>query len=427
MPFASLTSNPVAPRDNRVRGSIAGELGDVTRTTFKLLHYCQENNWAGYDPYDCLNSKLLQAAPLLNSRVPRLLLTQMLRRSPINIRPLLLIPKTQNPKALALFLSALLRLARCGFGDQQSPIQLIFGRLIALRSPGMAYWCWGYSFPWQTRDTGIVPRGTPNLVCTTFAATALLDLYEQNGDTRCLEMAGSAADYILNELYWENDDYEAGFSYPLPLQRSQTHNSNFLAAALFCRVYRHTGERRFLDPALRVARFSVAKQRRDGAWYYGERPTQRWIDNFHSGYNLCALRSLGCDLGTAEFESSVRRGFEFYRSQFFRKDAAPRYFHNRTYPIDIHCVAQSIITLLALKDLDSGSSALAHSVLRFATKHMWDKGGFFYYRVLRFCTIRTSYMRWSQAWMMLALATYLCESGGNLAPPHADERVASNK
>ena len=40
-------------------------------------------------------------------------------------------------------------------------------------------------------------------------------------------------------------------------------------------------------------------------------------------------------------------------------------------------------------------------------KHMLDKRGFFYYRVLRLRTIRTSYMRWSQAWMLLALATLL--------------------
>ena len=35
-------------------------------------------------------------------------------------------------------------------------------------------------------------------------------------------------------------------------------------------------------------------------------------------------------------------------------------------------------------------------------EHLWDDAGFFYYRVLRICTIRTSYMRWSQAWMFLA-------------------------
>jgi hypothetical protein len=70
-------------------------------------------------------------------------------------------------------------------------------------------------------------------------------------------------------------------------------------------------------------------------------------------------------------------------------------------------VAQSIITLLAFRDLDPDSVSLAQSVFQWALNHMWDDRGFFYYRVLRFGTIRASYMRWSQAWMLLALATLL--------------------
>ena len=403
-------------------------LEDPKRATLKLLSYCKENDWAGYDPYDTLNSKLIEAIPFLNSRVPRLVLTQVLKRSPINVRGPLLIPRTQNAKAIALFLSALLKLSECELCDHEDLIHLMIERLIALRSQGVPYWCWGYNFPWQTRDMGIVPRGTPNLVCTMFAASALLDFYETRHDTQCLKMAVSAADYILNELYWDDGGSEVGFSYPLPSLRSQTHNSNFLAAALFCRVHQHTGEERFLYPALKVARFSVAKQHRDGSWYYGERRTQRWIDNFHTGYNLCALRSICRDIGTIEFESCIRRGFEFYCSNFFCKDGAPRYFHNCTYPIDIHCVAQSIITLLALRDLDSESAGLAHSVLQFVMKHMWDERGFFYYRVLRFCTIRTSYMRWSQAWMLLALSTFLCEWDAVSNPqPYADQHVLADR
>jgi len=57
-------------------------------------------------------------------------------------------------------------------------------------------------------------------------------------------------------------------------------------------------------------------------------------------------------------------------------------------------------------------------------KHMWDERGFFYYRVLRLCTIRTSYMRWSQAWMLLALSTLLNEARvrveANAAENHGD-------
>jgi len=375
----------------------------------KLLAHCQANDWAGYDPYDALNSRAFSALPFLNSRFPRLVLTQALKRSPIDIRRLLLIPKTQNPKAIGLFLSAFLKLSRIGMPKVGDLVELMIERLIALRSQGIPYWCWGYNFPWQTR-TIVVPKGAPNLVCTAFVGNALMDAYEQRRDPRCLSMAMSTAEYILDELYWTDGKSIAGFSYPLPHLWNQVPNANLLGAGLLCRVHKHTGERKFLGPALRVAAYSAGKQHADGSWDYGEAPSQRWIDNFHTGYNLCALQAIGRYAETTEFESCVRRGLEFYRAHFFRGDGAPRYFHNRTYPVDIHCVAQSIITLLALKDLDPSNVLLARTVFQWAVNQMWDERGFFYYRVLRFCTIRIPYMRWAQAWMLLAMSTLLCEA-----------------
>jgi hypothetical protein len=320
---------------------------------------------------------------------------------------LLQIPKTQNPKGIALFLSALLKAPELCAGETGDLVGSLTKGLVVLRSPDSPYWCCGYPFPWQTRSI-VVPRGTPNLVCTTFVAATLLDLYEQRHESEHLWMAISAAEYILKELYWSDGGAVAGFGYPLPSVRTQVHNANFLAAALLCRVYKQTGQERFLGPALKAARYSAAKQQADGSWPYGEAPSQRWIDNFHTGYNLCALQGICRETGTAEFESCIRHGFEFYRTQFFREDGAARYFHNRTYPLDIHCVAQSIITLLAFRDLDPDNVRLACSVFRWAMSHMWDDQGFFYYRVLRFGTIRTSYMRWSQAWMLRALSELFC-------------------
>ena len=397
---------------------------DPAVATQELFAYCRANRWAGHDPYDALNSRILSALPFLDSRLPRLVLTQALKRSPMNIRRLALIPPTQNPKAIALFLAALLKMERGGF-PQRDLVGFMIERLAALRSPDAPYWCWGYSFPWQTR-TAVVPRWTPNLVCTSFVSSALLDTYERHRDSRCLNMAISAAEYILHELYW-TAGRSAGFSYPLRSERVHIHNANFLGAALLCRVYRLTGEARFLEPALRVARYSATQQHDDGSWDYGEGSNQRWIDNFHTGYNLCALQSIGRDLETTEFASCVARGFDFYRAHFFREDGAARYFHNRTYPIDVHCVAQSIITLLAFRDLDGGNVSLAHSVFRWAMDHLWDERGFFYYRVLRFGTIRTSYMRWSQAWMLLALSALWTESAVEAHPPRMHASPAWSK
>lgn len=379
---------------------------DLRETITKLLSYCQGENWAGYDPYDALNSRLFAATPFSRSRICRIAFTQILKRLPINIRPLLLISKEQNPKALALFLMSFLRLSKLGFSGMADLIQLMIDRLIALRSPATPYWCWGYSFPWQTR-TILVPRGAPNLVCTTFVANALLDAYEASGQLQCLEMAVSTAEYLLNELYWEEADTVAGFSYPLPSSRSRVHNANFLGAALLCRIANHTGDRRFLEPALKAARYSASRQRPDGSWVYGELPTQQWVDNFHTGYNLCALRTICQCAATSEFEPHVSRGFQFYRQHFFREDGAPRYFHDRTHPIDSHCVAQSLVTLLTLRDLDHAAGNLALSVYRYAMNHMWAEEGYFFYQVLPSYKDRSSYLRWTQAWMLLALSMTL--------------------
>lgn len=399
---------------------------ELKTATGKLLDYCRAEGWAGYDPYDALNSRVFEALPFLNSRIPRIALTQLLKRSPVNLRSLALIPKTQNPKALGLFLSAFLRLAN-DLADRDALIRTMLERLAALRAPNAPYWCWGYSFPWQGRKV-VVPKGAPNLVCTTFVGEALLDVYERRHDGQCLAMAVSAAEYLLNDLYWTDSNGTAGFSYPLAALRNQIHNANFLASALLARVYKHTGEERFLGPALQAARYSAAQQQADGAWQYGEAASQQWIDNFHTGYNLCGLRSLSNSIGTTEFDTPIRSGFAFYRAHYFREDGAVRYFHDRTYPIDIHCVAQSILTLLTFRDLEPANLELAQSVYRWAMAHMWDERGFFYYRVLRSCTIRTSYMRWSQAWMLLAMSTLLAESeaaANRAARPAAQPFTAS--
>jgi hypothetical protein len=369
----------------------------------KLLAYCSSNEWAGYDPYDALNSKLFESSPLAKSKSARLALTQMLKRAPISARGLLQVPKTQNAKAIALFLMALLKSPGLCNGADSNLVSQLAERLAALRSPGSSYWCWGYSFPWQTRSV-LVPRGAPNLVCTTFAAEASLSLYEQRHAPEYLEMAASAAEYIVKELYWSGRGSVAGFGYPLPTVQNQVHNANFLAAALLSRVYKHTGDSRLLDPALKAARYSAARQRSDGSWLYGEGPSQMWIDNFHTGFNLCALRQISRALPTNEFDPCMQQGLRFYREHFFLKNGETKYFHDRRYPIDIHCVAQAIITLLEFRDMEPENIQMARSVFKWAMTNMWDERGFYYYRVYRAGTVRTSYMRWSQAWMLLALS-----------------------
>ena len=391
--------------ENRATETREVEVDRIEDATFKLLAHCRSEDWSGYDPYDALNSELFAAVPVLDAKWPRLVFTQVLKRSPINFRPLLQVPKLQNPKALALSLQALVRLRRIGRLDDRCLLDDLVSRLARARSAG-PYWSWGYSFPWQGRSI-LVQKDEPNLVCTTFVAEALLDLFEETSDSRYLAMVESAGDYFVNELFWVDAEAVASFGYPNALAKSRVHNANLLAAAFLLRLHRHTGSDKARKVALRVATYSAGCQRPDGSWPYGELRNQNWIDNFHTGYNLCALRRIAHYGGTNEFESNIAKGYQFYRDHFLREDGAPRYFHNRTYPIDVHCVAQSVLTLLEFANEDAGAAGRAHQVLTWALDNLWDAQGYFYYQKTTWGTNTISYMRWAQAWMLLALATFL--------------------
>jgi hypothetical protein len=384
--------------------STAEAFNDTQNVALRLLNYCRAEDWAGYDPYDVLNSPVLSRLFFLNFRLARVALTQLNKRSPINLRPLLGIKKTRNPKAMALALSAMIRLAKIGLVSDREMTHMVEA-LLESRSPVARYWCWGYSFPWQTRVV-LVPRGAPNLVCTCFVANALLDVFECLPRDEYLAAAISAADYILDELYFAESTV-AGFSYPVPGTRSKVHNANLLAAALLCRVHKYCRESRFTEPALKATHYSVGQQHSDGSWFYGEFPTQRWIDNFHTGFNLCALNEIGTYVPTEMFKPALERGLRFYRENFFEVDGAPKYFHDCSYPLDIHSAAQSIITLVRLADLHPDNIRLAKSVYQWTLEHLLDGQGYFYAQRTRRLKIKIPYLRWGQAWMLYAIAELL--------------------
>jgi hypothetical protein len=50
---------------------------------------------------------------------------------------------------------------------------------------------------------------------------------------------------------------------------------------------------------------------------------------------------------------------------------------------------------------------MAQQIASWAIDNLRDQRGFFYYQRRRFYTLRKPYMRWTQAWMLYALARLL--------------------
>src|SRR6185436_4035147 len=153
----------------------------------ELLLWCRRHSFAGSDPFDALNSRIFQATPLRHFRTVRLITTQLLKRSPWNLRSLALVPPQKNSKGIALFaLASLSRYRRLKTAEAESEARLLLEELLQMQVGGYSGAAWGYNFDWQSRHF-FAPRGTPMIVPTAFAVRALLDAYQTFSDQRYLE------------------------------------------------------------------------------------------------------------------------------------------------------------------------------------------------------------------------------------------------
>ncbi len=400
-----------------------------------LAGWCRAREFAGHDPFDGLNSRLFQATTLKNSRIARLVWTQGFKRSPINLRPLARVPVERNSKGTALFALAALADFRASRTKQaEIEARALLDDLLAARLGGWHGAAWGYNFDWQGRAF-YAPKNTPTIVPTAFAARAFIEAARAFDDEEYLNVARSACEFILHDLrrseeVGEGMNAEICWSYS-PLDETRVFNASLLAAETLASVAALTNEESLRELARRGARYVVRRQRVDGSWAYGAAGFQSWADNFHTAFVLTSLSRIieanNCvrfgnsvsngfvdtangDVHRArrdEFTDAIRRGYEFWREQFFLADGWPKYYHDKLYPADAHSAGASIAALVELQWLDTGAPKLAEKIARWAVRELRDPSGFFYYQRRRFYTVRTPYMRWSQAWMLYALARLL--------------------
>jgi hypothetical protein len=376
-----------------------------------LFQWCRRHDFAGFDPFDALNSRVFQSTPFRHSRTARLIWTQALKRSPFNLRPLALVPPQKNSKGHALFaLAALANYRRLKTIEAETDARDLLEELWQMRLEGHSGAAWGYNFDWQSRNF-FAPQGTPTIVPTAFAARAMTEAYQTFGDDKYLKRARNSCDFILKDLKRtvESED-EICFSYS-PSDDTQIFNASLLAAETVASVGAFTGENEFCDLAVRAAHYVIRRQREDGSWQYGADPGQLWIDNFHTAYVLLSLSKIikACNKGELNLNHALQRGYEFWRKRFFLADGWPKYYHDSLYPADAHAAATAIISLLALRELDPGALPLAERIASWTIRNLRDRQGFFHYQRRRFFTIHTPYMRWTQAWMLYALARLLEE------------------
>jgi len=375
----------------------------------QTLDWSKREGMRGYNKHDALNSPILRA--LLGwHKWPRIVAIQGVMRFPINLRPLLFVPKVFNPKGLALFATSYLDLYSESqderfLDEARSVLQL----LMENRSKGA--WsgdCWGYAYPWQ--DMGFfAPAKMPNAVVSCFVAEAFLRAYQVTGERQYLEVVRSTIQFLLKDLpVLKETDSEFCLGYmPVPMDM-RVMDVSILIASVTLQFTSLEDDEETRAIGNRLLNYVLNQQTDYGAWFYTDPPSDSLIrhDNYHTGFILDAIWRCMNATGDWKYRDKYLQGLEFYAQELFNDDGAPRWMSDKDWPHDIHGAAQGIITFSRHPDLYPG---LADKIANWAIEIMYKKQGRFYYQQTRWYRKRFTLLRWCNAWMTRALAALLLE------------------
>lgn len=385
----------------------------ILRTCREVLAYAKEEHYEGYNKHDGLESPLARALSF-NLKWGRLFWTQLVMRSPVNLRPLLGVPRLRNPKGIALFAMACMDMHKVtGEEHYTNEARSLLDWLINHTSPGFDMPCWGYPYAWQ--DVGFfAPAGFPNRIVTYFVSTALLDGYEYLGDARYLDTANAATRFLLDtpRVLFESEEQLCMSYVPSEKVNWVVMDVSALIAVVLARVGKHTGEERLGIQARKLVHYVVDKQTPEGAWFYSHPPGESHIghDNYHTGEILDAIDDYRLVTGDDSYADAHRRGLEFYARHLFTPEGAPKWMSNKTFPHDVHGASQGIITFSRHPEYVK----LLEKIMYWTLDNLYSGKGYFYYQRRATYTKKFTLMRWCNGWMSHALALCLArlQDGG---------------
>jgi hypothetical protein len=368
-----------------------------------LLVHLESEHFKGYDPYDGLKSPLMNLPWIRNQYSIRFIFQQMMKRSPVNLRPLVGIQKSVNPVTLGLCIQGLVSLRMAHpeeAGHYKSKCDELIKMLEKCSAKGFHGICWGYDFPWQSRHFSL-DAYLPSVVATGIITNALFEYNKINPQQLLRDYCVNAAEFVLNDLNRIDETADSFcFSYT-PYDRYAVYNANMKAVRILAQAYSLSPEPRFLESAQKAARFVTSRQLPDGSWYYGPGPKSRWVDSYHTGYVLDCLDDFIRHTGKHEYQSALEKGIEFFRVSFTEPEGQPKFYAQNKYPVDCTAAAQIILTLSRF-----GYQDQAGRTMRYMLDNFQHPDGGFFFRKYRTHTNRINYIRWSDAWMFAALTKF---------------------
>lgn len=373
-----------------------------------LHRHCVKESFRGYSLYDSHNS-FIPFAKL--GKKGSFLVNQLVKRSPVNPRKVLGVRKGVNPKGVGLFLHAYSLLHGRDVLETATTSRMIHEKFSWLRnnySRGYSGYCWGYNYDWPRSDGSMFYAYTPSVVVTAFICRGLYEFFKTTGEGSVKGIINSATNFVKKDVYCTTNDKGRCYSYT-PLQRDLVINANLLAAEIFAYDDALSKSTQHLPLVEEVLRFTIENQNPDGSWFYSLSPDtgapKRQID-FHQGYILDSMRILTelYGLHVQEYEDAIASGLKYYYEQQFSPQGYGYWRVPKIWPVDIHNQSQGIITMCRFSDIHESYLEFAVRMYKWTSDNMRAASGRFYYQKYPFFTNRTDYLRWNQAWMLLAMS-----------------------
>ena len=376
---------------------------EVQESLNKLIAFVEKEQFKGYDPYDTLNSSwpfhwLGKWGPVLA--------IQFQKRNPINIRGLLGIKKGFNPKAMGLFLQAYSNLYLMDPKEEyREKMQYFFNWLTENYTKGYSGYCWGYNFDWAS-PVKFLKKYSPTIVVSGFVAKGIHQYYMATKDPKAVEVLISIGEFVEKDLEWTKDETGICISYST-VETDCCYNASMLGAELYARLYDITKQEQYKDWAIALTNFTVIRQKDDGRWNYSidlSTGKEREQIDFHQGYVLDSIHYVLQYTGSnTNFEKALLKGSDYYYNNQFYKDGRSIWRVPTQWPVEIHNQSQGIITFSRLNSLSENYPLFAREIANWTINNMQDPKGYFYYKKYPAYKIKTPFIRWSQAWMFLAI------------------------
>jgi rhamnogalacturonyl hydrolase YesR len=385
----------------------------ILNSLLMLEEWVSGENYIGWDPYDGINNLWLPQIKLFNP-YSQILFIQFNKYSPLNFRKFLSIKKELDTKGLALFIQAYTLMYRKTKKEEFKSKAIKLFKVLMDQSL-ISIWgnhCWSsHKYPFVGVDKDKLSPHFPDIIGTANALKAITSLHTLSDGKELNDIIASTRLFLKslcaikkNIIYFLYTPYSRGKIVPNASAEAIEALSFSLKICFDSEINKICKD---------VVKSLQELQMQDGSWKYSIYSSGRIYQqlDFHQGYMIDGLISsvpLFSPNECKTIETSILKAKVFYK-KMISKEGRCYYRYPKFFPTDIHNQSQGIITFSKLyksfKEPEDLNTSL--NIALWTIKNLQDRKGFFYHQKGKIITNRIPYMRWGQAWMMLALSMLL--------------------